>query len=233
MRSDGFGSHVSERQPAFHQGYLQVYEHPGQYTRLTLLSTAACCVVRTVLNWQNINGDVTWVSVDNWYWRAMEVFVGIVAACIPALRPGYKVISTGVSSYISTHRSMIRLRSSDITLKAGSGGKHAQSSRYKENQGAATASYNASRRLRRIQPSATQRMRLRQRQIMQERLELAKMALLCAICQERSRPNLVPGSGKQRRLMLQGPVQMQIRRKIENGETWNKVWETGTSSSSS
>ena len=34
----------------------------------------------------------------------MEVFIGIVAACIPALRPGYKTIAAGVKSYLS-HRS--------------------------------------------------------------------------------------------------------------------------------
>lgn len=77
------------------------------------LITAACCIVRTVLNWQNINSDPTWDSVNNWYWRDWEVFIGIVAACIPALRPGYKTISAGISSYLS-HRSA--RKSSDFAL---------------------------------------------------------------------------------------------------------------------
>ena len=76
-------------------------------------STAACCIVRTVLNWQNVNSDPTWDSVFNWYWRAWEVCIGIVAACIPALRPGYRTVSAGISSYLS-HRPL--RKSSDFAL---------------------------------------------------------------------------------------------------------------------
>ena len=77
----------------------------GFLTDLTRLnSTAACCIVRTVMNWQNVNSDPTWESIDNWYWRSWEVCIGIVAACIPALRPGYKTVYAGIKSYIS-HRS--------------------------------------------------------------------------------------------------------------------------------
>lgn len=70
-------------------------------------STAAFCIVRTILNWQNVNSDPTWISIPNWYWRSWEVCVGIVAACIPALRPGYKLVSTGIAAYMS-HRSLCR-----------------------------------------------------------------------------------------------------------------------------
>lgn len=66
-----------------------------------LNSTAACCIVRTILNWQNVNSDPTWASIDNWYWRAWEVCIGIVAACIPTLRPGYRTIFKGISAYFS------------------------------------------------------------------------------------------------------------------------------------
>ena len=52
--------------------------------------TGALSIVRTVLNWQNEADDPTWASIPNWYWRSWEVFFGIVAACIPTLRPGYK-----------------------------------------------------------------------------------------------------------------------------------------------
>lgn len=76
-------------------------------------STAACCIVRTVLNWQNVNSDPTWDSVFNWYWRAWEVCIGIVAACIPALRPGYRTVSASISSYLS-HRSL--RKGSDFAL---------------------------------------------------------------------------------------------------------------------
>lgn len=64
-------------------------------------STAACCIVRTVYNWQNITPDPTWLSVDNWYWRSWEVCIGIVAASIPPLRPGYRTFSTSLHSYFS------------------------------------------------------------------------------------------------------------------------------------
>ena len=43
----------------------------------------------------------------------MEVFIGIVTACIPALRPGYKVVSAGIKSYLS-HR--LSRRSNDPSL---------------------------------------------------------------------------------------------------------------------
>ena len=64
-------------------------------------STAACCIVRTVMNWQNVNGDPSWASIDNIYWRAWEFCIGIVAACIPALRPAYRMLSAGISAYFS------------------------------------------------------------------------------------------------------------------------------------
>ncbi|KAI4176176.1 MAG: hypothetical protein LQ343_001220 [Gyalolechia ehrenbergii] len=52
--------------------------------------TGSLSIVRTVLNGQNVAPDPSWDSLPNWYWRAWEVFFGIVAACIPTLRPGYK-----------------------------------------------------------------------------------------------------------------------------------------------
>lgn len=70
-----------------------------------LRSTAALCMVRTILNWQNVNSDPTWISIPAWYWRAWEVCIGIVAACIPALRPGYQLVSTSIATYMS-HRSL-------------------------------------------------------------------------------------------------------------------------------
>ena len=65
------------------------------------------------MNWQNVNGDPTWASIDNWYWRSLEVCIGIVAASIPALRPGYKTISAGVSSYM-TRRTTRKANSSTL-----------------------------------------------------------------------------------------------------------------------
>ena len=56
------------------------------------------------MNWQNVNSDPTWASIDNWYWRSWEVCIGIVAASIPALRPGYKALSSSLQSFC-LHRS--------------------------------------------------------------------------------------------------------------------------------
>ncbi|KAL8775494.1 MAG: hypothetical protein Q9194_003713 [Teloschistes cf. exilis] len=64
--------------------------------------TGACCIVRTVLNYQSIPKDFTYGGIDNWYWRLFEVQLGIIAACIPALRPGYTWTRTKISSYISS-----------------------------------------------------------------------------------------------------------------------------------
>ena len=64
-------------------------------------STAACCIVRTIMNWQNVNSDPTWASIDNWYWRSWEVCIGIIAASIPTLRPAYRAVSVGISTYFS------------------------------------------------------------------------------------------------------------------------------------
>ncbi|KAL8693583.1 MAG: hypothetical protein Q9218_001625 [Villophora microphyllina] len=65
--------------------------------------TGACCIVRTVLNFQAIPKDYTYGGIDNWYWRLFEVQLGIIAACIPALRPGYKWTQSKIHSYISSH----------------------------------------------------------------------------------------------------------------------------------
>ena len=66
------------------------------------------------MNWQNITSDATWASIDNWYWRSWEVGLGIVAACIPALRPGYRSLSASLISHFS-HRSLYE-RHADAAL---------------------------------------------------------------------------------------------------------------------
>ncbi|KAF2233432.1 hypothetical protein EV356DRAFT_568080 [Viridothelium virens] len=78
------------------------------------LCTAGLCMVRTILNWENENEDPTWESVPNWAFRSWEVTVGITAACIPAMRPGYRVVSTSLQNYYS--------------LLSSSGGKGSSSS---------------------------------------------------------------------------------------------------------
>ena len=52
--------------------------------------TGTCCLVRTVLNKQALPLDETYDGIINWLWRLFEVQIGIIAACIPTLRPFYK-----------------------------------------------------------------------------------------------------------------------------------------------
>lgn len=51
--------------------------------------------------------------MDNWRWRAWEVFIGIVAACIPPLCPGYRVLTSGIKTYLS-NRSFRKSSSGDL-----------------------------------------------------------------------------------------------------------------------
>ena len=55
--------------------------------------TGACCLVRTVLNNQSVPLDGTYDGIVNWVWRLFEVQIGIIAACIPTLRPLYMWVS--------------------------------------------------------------------------------------------------------------------------------------------
>ncbi|KAG8531786.1 uncharacterized protein KY384_003422 [Bacidia gigantensis] len=54
--------------------------------------TGVCCIVRTVLNGQSLPDDETYDGIVNWTWRLFEVQMGIIAACIPTLRPLYSLI---------------------------------------------------------------------------------------------------------------------------------------------
>ncbi|KAL8673610.1 MAG: hypothetical protein Q9168_001965 [Polycauliona sp. 1 TL-2023] len=65
--------------------------------------TGACCTVRTVLDYQALPIDHTYGGIPNWYWRLFEVQLGIIAACIPALRPGYNWSQTRLQTFISSH----------------------------------------------------------------------------------------------------------------------------------
>jgi len=62
------------------------------------LITAACCIVRTVLNWQTVHSDQTWVGIDNFMWRCVEVNLGIGCACIPTLLPLYRLLRDKIGS---------------------------------------------------------------------------------------------------------------------------------------
>ncbi|KAL8639534.1 MAG: hypothetical protein Q9226_008860, partial [Calogaya cf. arnoldii] len=47
--------------------------------------------------------DFTYGAIPNWYWRLFEVQLGIIAACNPALSPGYKWSQSKMRAYISSH----------------------------------------------------------------------------------------------------------------------------------
>lgn len=66
--------------------------------------TGSLSLVRTVLNYQNVTNDPTWLSNPNWYWRTWEVLFGVAAACIPTLRPGYKWLIQKLQSNSSYQR---------------------------------------------------------------------------------------------------------------------------------
>ena len=51
--------------------------------------TGAFCLVRTVLTDESLPLDVTYNGIVNWVWRLFEVSIGIIAACVPTLRPLY------------------------------------------------------------------------------------------------------------------------------------------------
>ena len=43
--------------------------------------------------------------MTNWHWRSWEVGIGVTAACIPALRPGYRTVVASLASYRSNRSS--------------------------------------------------------------------------------------------------------------------------------
>ena len=61
--------------------------------------TGACCLVRTVLNNQALPDNQTYDGIVNWVWRLFEVQIGIIAACVPTLRPLYKWVMERVRGH--------------------------------------------------------------------------------------------------------------------------------------
>ena len=87
----------------------------GLWTLMCLgFLTGAFCLVRTILNDEALPMDRTYDGIINWIWRLFEVTIGIIAACIPTLRPLYsKIVSTlrgektdrNIKWNLSTHQS--------------------------------------------------------------------------------------------------------------------------------
>ena len=88
-------------------------------------STGSLSLVRIVLNYQNVTNEPTCrtslaadaedaillltlvkgLSIPNWYWRTWEVLFGVVAACIPTLRPMYKWLVQELTRLTSRNKS--------------------------------------------------------------------------------------------------------------------------------
>ncbi|KAI4252582.1 MAG: hypothetical protein LQ352_004203 [Teloschistes flavicans] len=49
--------------------------------------TGVFCLVRTVINNQSFPDDESYGGIVNWVWRLFEVSIGIIAACVPTLKP--------------------------------------------------------------------------------------------------------------------------------------------------
>lgn len=77
--------------------------------------TAAACIVRTALSWEIKSNDLTWVGVGNALARIFEINLGMIAACIPLMKPLIRFIRT----YLFGPPSSSRL-SSDENLSKGS-----------------------------------------------------------------------------------------------------------------
>ncbi|KAL2045315.1 hypothetical protein N7G274_002398 [Stereocaulon virgatum] len=56
--------------------------------------TGICAIPRTILTPQLVASDITWNIVDESIWATLEAHVGIIAACIPTLKPLSKVFSS-------------------------------------------------------------------------------------------------------------------------------------------
>ncbi|KAL8746033.1 MAG: hypothetical protein Q9190_001900 [Brigantiaea leucoxantha] len=72
-----------------------------------------------IQTFQTLISDPTWVSIDNWYWRVFEVNIGIIAANIPALRPGYRTVAASISSYLS-RRTLLKDNTTRVALDTNS-----------------------------------------------------------------------------------------------------------------
>lgn len=71
--------------------------------------TAGITIVRTALSWQVKVEDSTWVGVGNAFARIFEINLGIIAACIPLMKP----LLRSVRQRIRTQRSSERLDSEE------------------------------------------------------------------------------------------------------------------------
>lgn len=56
--------------------------------------TAAACIVRTALSWEIKSNDLTWVGVGNSLARIFEINLGMIAACIPLMKPLVRFLRT-------------------------------------------------------------------------------------------------------------------------------------------
>lgn len=75
--------------------------------------TGFFCLVRTVINNQSFPEDQTYGGIVNWVWRLFEISIGIIAACVPTLRPFYPWMMKKIRGENTTSDSNIRFPLSD------------------------------------------------------------------------------------------------------------------------
>ncbi|KAL8789922.1 MAG: hypothetical protein Q9195_006583 [Heterodermia aff. obscurata] len=66
--------------------------------------TAGITIVRTALSWEITSEDMTWVGVGNAFARIFEINLGIIAACIPLMKPFGRAIRNRLRTQRSTER---------------------------------------------------------------------------------------------------------------------------------
>ncbi|KAL9616628.1 MAG: hypothetical protein Q9204_008557, partial [Flavoplaca sp. TL-2023a] len=104
--------------------------------------TGFFCLVRTVINNQSFPEDVTYGGIVNWVWRLFEVSIGIIAACVPTLRPLYPWLKKRIKGGNMAGDPNIRFPLSDKPQPWMENVEEAKHSRREEISGATTGSVN-------------------------------------------------------------------------------------------
>ncbi|KAL8881154.1 MAG: hypothetical protein Q9192_007864 [Flavoplaca navasiana] len=105
--------------------------------------TGFFCLIRTVINNQSFPEDVTYGGIVNWVWRLFEVSIGIIAACVPTLRPLYPWLKKRIQGGNMAVDPNIRFPLSDKPQPWMENVEEAKHSRREEISGATTGSGNA------------------------------------------------------------------------------------------
>ncbi|KAL8840552.1 MAG: hypothetical protein Q9170_001305 [Blastenia crenularia] len=97
--------------------------------------TGVLCLVRTVINNQSFPEDQSYGGIVNWMWRLFEVSIGIIAACVPTLRPFYTWAMRRIRGENMSSERNIRFPLSDKPQPWVENIEEAKHSRLEENRG--------------------------------------------------------------------------------------------------